>query len=99
MNGQLRRAYTLDRWLRAKRRIFAKDAAVELGVDERTVRRDLKEVLAGEWGLTVRYDRSRREWYYDGAAAPVPPMVVGEADRLALLLSLRSAEQYRGTPM
>jgi predicted DNA-binding transcriptional regulator YafY len=96
---QMQRALALDRWLRARRRITAKQAAADLGVDERTIRRDLKQVLGGEWNLPVRYDRSRREWYYDGEAAPLPATVVSESDRFALLLSLQSAEQYRGTPV
>ena len=57
MKDQLQRVLTLDRWLRARRRIVAKDAAAELGVVVRTNRRDLKEVRAGQWRLPVRYDR------------------------------------------
>ena len=99
MNEQMQRVLTLDRWLRQGRRVVAKKAANELGVDERTIRRDLKEVMAGQWNLPVRFDRSRRVWYYDGEAAALPGTIVSATDRLALLLSLRSIEQYRGTPL
>jgi proteasome accessory factor B len=99
MNSQMKRALTLDRWLRSQRRVRAKDAAVEFGVDERTIRRDLKEVLAGQWKLPVRYDRRQREWYYEGQVSPLPATIICDADRFALLLSLQSAEQYRGTPI
>jgi predicted DNA-binding transcriptional regulator YafY len=99
MSSQMQRILTLDRWLRSQRRVRAKDAAAELGVDERTIRRDLKDVLTGQWKLPVRYDRSRREWYYEGPAAPLPATIVSDSDRFALLLSLQSIEQYRGTPI
>jgi len=97
MNTQMRRILTLDRWLRAGRHLVAKDAAAELGVDERTIRRDLKQVMAREWKLPVQYDRSQRVWFYSGEAAALPGTIVSNTDRLALLLSLRSVEQYRGT--
>ena len=99
MNSQMQRVLTLDRWLRQGRRVVARQAAAEMGVDERTIRRDLKQVMAGEWKLPVRYDRTRRAWYYDGEAATLPGTIVSAADRQALLLSLRSVEQYRGTPL
>jgi proteasome accessory factor B len=99
MNTQMRRILTLDRWLRQGRRVVAKQAAQELGVDERTIRRDLKQAMAREWKLPVRYDRSQRVWYYSGETAPLPGTIVSATDRLALLLSLRSVEQYRGTPL
>ncbi len=54
------RILALDRWLRDGRRVVAVEAAREFGVDERTIRRDLKEVLAGKHGLPVRYDRGQR---------------------------------------
>ncbi|HET6247023.1 MAG TPA: hypothetical protein VFE47_04930 [Tepidisphaeraceae bacterium] len=93
------RRLTLDRRLRAKRRVCAKVAADALGVDERTIRRDLKEVLRGEWHLPVEYDRHKREWFYSESAAPLPATVISDSDRFALLLSLQAAEQYRGTPL
>lgn len=99
MNAQTRRVLTLDRWLRQGRRVVAKQAATEMGVDERTIRRDLKQVMAGEWNLPVQYDRSQRAWYYAGDSAAIPGTIVSATDRLALLLSLRSVEQYRGTPL
>ncbi len=99
MKDQLQRVLTLDRWLWAGRRVVAKNAAAELGVDERTIRRDLKEVLAGQWRLPVRYDRAQRIWFYEGEAAPLPATLISESDRFALLLSLQSIEQYRGTPI
>lgn len=69
MKGRLQRIYTLDRWLRQGRRIVAKEVAVELGVDEKTIRRDLTEVLRDEWRLPLQYDRGERVWYYAGEAA------------------------------
>ena len=99
MNTQMRRILPLDRWLRQGRRLVAKAVAEELGVDERTIRRDLKEVMTGEWKLPIRYDRSQRVWYYDGEATALPGTIISSADRLALLLSLQSVEQYRGTPL
>jgi predicted DNA-binding transcriptional regulator YafY len=99
MNAQTRRIFTLDRWLRQGRRVVAKAAAQELGVDQRTIRRDLKEVMTRQWNLPVQYDRSQRVWYYTGDATALPGTIVSAVDRLALLLSLRSVEQYRGTPL
>jgi proteasome accessory factor B len=99
MNAQTRRILTLDRWFRQGRRVVAKQAADELGVDERTIRRDLKQVMAGEWNLPVQYDRSQRVWFYAGDTAALPGTIVSASDRLALLLSLRCVEQYRGTPV
>lgn len=89
----------LDRWLRSGRRVVAKEAARELGVDERTIRRDLKQVLADQYRLPVRYDRGQRVWYYEGEAATLPGTLVSTADRLALLIGLHAAEQFRGTPI
>jgi len=99
MTSQMQRILTLDRWLRQGRRVVAKDAAEELGVDERTIRRDLKEIMEGEWKLPIRYDRSQRVWFYDGDSTALPATIISSADRLALLLSLQSVEQYRGTPL
>lgn len=93
------RVVALDRWLRDGRRVVAVEAARELGVDERTIRRDLKEVLAGEYGLPVRYDRRDRVWYYEGEVASLPGTMVSTADRLALLIGLHAADQFRGTPI
>lgn len=99
MNVRMKRVLTLDRWLRQGRRVVAKDAAQELGVDERTIRRDLKEIMEGQWKLPIKYDRSQRVWFYDGDATALPATIISSADRLALLLSLQSVEQYRGTPI
>jgi predicted DNA-binding transcriptional regulator YafY len=96
---QQERIYTLDRWLREKRRIVAKTAAAELGVDEKTVRRDLTRVLRDRYRLPVAYDRAAKVWFYSSDAAPLPATLVSGADRLALLLSLQAAEQFRGTPI
>ena len=85
--------------LRAGRRIVAVEAARELGVNERTIRRDLKQIMIGQWRLPVRYDRRQRQWHYDGESAPLPATIISDSDRFALLLSLRSIEQYRGTPL
>lgn len=93
------RIFTLDRWLRSGRKVVATEAARELCVDERTIRRDLKQVLAGQYGLPVRYDRGQRVWYSDGDAATLPGTLVSTADRLALLIGLHAAEQFRGTPV
>ena len=43
--GQQDRLYTLDRRLRGRRRIVARAAAADLGVDENTIRSNLTEVL------------------------------------------------------
>jgi predicted DNA-binding transcriptional regulator YafY len=99
MATKKQRLITLDRWLRTRRRVVAKEAAKLLGVDERTIRRDLKQVLAGECNLPLKYDRRKREWYYDGEASPLPTTLISDTDRFALLLSLQSIEQYRGTPI
>ncbi len=99
MNAQTRRILTLDRWLRQGRRVVAKEAARELAVDERTIRRDLKQVMIGQWKLPVEYDRRQRIWFYAGETAALPGTIVSASDRFALLVSLRSAEQYRGTPL
>ena len=99
MKTQMQRILTLDRWLRSRRRVVAKEAATELGVDERTIRRDLIEVLGGQWKLPVRYDRRQRVWYYEGEPTALPATIVSDSDRFALLLSLQSIEQYRGTPI
>ena len=99
MNDQWQRVLTLDRWLRERRKVVAREAARELGVDERTIRRDLKEVLAGQCKLPIRYDRQQRVWSYEGTPAPLPATLISESDRFALLLSLQSVEQYRGTPI
>ena len=99
MNSQWRRILTLDRWLREGRRLVAKQAAKEMGVDERTIRRDLKEMTAGDFNLPVAYDRRERVWYYKTSPASLPATIVSESDRFALLLSLQSTEQYRGTPI
>ncbi len=93
------RILTLDRWLRGGRRVVAAEAAREFGVDERTVRRDLKEVLAGKYRLPVRYDRHQRAWYYEGEVTSLPGTMVSTADRLALLIGLHAAEQFKGTPV
>jgi proteasome accessory factor B len=95
----MQRILTLDRWLRQGRRVVAKDAAAELGVDERTIRRDLKQVLAGEWKLPIKYDRAERVWFYEGDATSLPATIISSADRQALLLSLQAVEQFRGTPI
>jgi predicted DNA-binding transcriptional regulator YafY len=99
MNPQWQRILTLDRWLRKRRQLVAKEAARQLGVDERTIRRDLKDVLGREWNLPIQYDRQRRVWFYAGTPASLPATIVSESDRFALLLSLQSIEQYRGTPI
>ena len=99
MNDQWQRILTLDRWLRERRKVVAKEAARELGVDERTIRRDLKEVLAGQCKLPIQYDRQQRVWSYEGTPAPLPATLISESDRFALPLSLQSVEQYRGTPI
>ena len=60
MNSQWRRIIILDRRLCAGRHIVAREFAREMGVDERTIRRDLKEMQFGEYHLPLAYDRRER---------------------------------------
>ena len=60
--------------------------------------------MKDQWQRIMTLDRWLRErrqrfWYYDGAPAPLAATVVSESDRFALLLSLQSIDQYRGTPI
>jgi predicted DNA-binding transcriptional regulator YafY len=95
----MQRILMLDRRLRAGRPVVAKTVAAELGVDEKTIRRDLTQVMRDQYRLPVVYDRTRREWSYGGPAEQLPATLVSSEDRLALLLSLQATEQFRGTPV
>ena len=99
MRDRQQRIFELDRRLRAGRPVVARSVAAELGVDEKTIRRDLTEVLRDQYRLPVAFDRRTRQWSYAGHAAPLPATLVSTADRLALLLSLQASEQFRGTPV
>jgi len=100
VNNQEKRILRLDAMLRDHEHLVANVVCSRLGVDERTIRRDLMQLR--KLGAPLRYERSRRMWYYEpGRPLPhlqkLPGFLATTTDRFALLLSLAAIEEFRGT--
>ena len=55
--------------------------------------------MRDHYRLPVKFDKTEGYWFYDGPAAELPAILISAGDRLAMLLSLQAAEQFRGIPV
>jgi len=64
----------------------------------RTVQRDIT-YLRYSLGAPIEYDRDRRGYYYTDPSWTLTEMKLTEAELFLLLVAVRMAEQFRGTPL
>ncbi len=95
---RLRRLQHIRDRLARGRPATCQDLAEELGVDRRTILRDL-EVLRQEYGAPVEYDRRRHTLVLTEPEWDLPRVRLSEGELLQLLLARQMAEAWRETPM
>lgn len=92
----LRRLFWYHHQLASGRPFTAVQAAGELEVSERTVRRDL--CYASTLGWDVTYDAGRRTWTSPDGQLPLPAIDLTEGEAVALLVADQALRAYAGTP-
>lgn len=70
--------------------------AAELEVAAKTVQRDL-EFMRDRLNLPVKYDFTRKGFFYDGEVSAFPTMQITEGELFALVVAEKALHQYRGT--
>ena len=70
--------------------------AEELGVDRRTIRRDLAE-MRDELRAPVEFNRERRGYWYSEPTYRLPAFVLAEGELISLFLAERMMREFRGT--
>jgi len=74
-----------------------KKFAVELGVSDRTIKRDI-EVLRTDYDAPINYDRSEKGFYLsENWEFSLPELTEGEV--LAILIATSILKQFKGTPL
>ena len=88
---------TIDRALRASAWPNTRTLAQEIGVNRRTIRRDI-DYLRDQLNAPIEFDVVRNGYHYteDTFRLPFPQLTQGEM--LALYLSKRMMRQFRGMP-
>lgn len=70
--------------------------AKRLGMARKTVQRDI-DFMRDRLGLPIDYDRERHGFFYFEEVRQFPTVQVSDGELVALLVSQKAAEQYRGT--
>lgn len=87
---------TLVAFLRGRRHATMREAAAELGVSVRTVRRDVAALRRR--GLDIDADRGRGGGMRFARFAPLPPLLLAEGEAVALWLAAQVARRVAGLP-
>ncbi len=69
----------------------------ELEVSAKTIQRDI-DFMRDHLGLPIEYDELKFGFYYTQPVTSFPSIEVSEGEIVALLVSQKALEQYRGTP-
>lgn len=93
----LERMMFIHETLRAGQYPTIAQLAVDLEVNERTVKRDLA-FLRDRLRLPIEFDRERRGYHYTRPVDTLPTLAVTEAEIFALLVAHKAVAQYHGTP-
>lgn len=91
------RMLALDRSIRAGEFPNARKLGDHLGVDPRTIHRDI-EFLRDRMGVPLEYDPVQHGYFYRDANYVLPAIPMTEGELVALFLAERALRQYRGTP-
>jgi predicted DNA-binding transcriptional regulator YafY len=93
----LRRLFWALSRLRTGRPLKATDVARELEVGLRTAYRDM-DFLRDSWAVPFDYDRHARTYRLTSPTIPLPSIVLGEGELVALFFAEKVLRQYNGTP-
>ena len=93
----IRRMWTIDRELRAKRFPTVDQLAQQLEVDAKTIRRDLS-TMELDFQAPVRFNHRRNGWEYSCDTYRLPAVVITEGELVAMFLAGQALQQAIGTP-
>jgi len=96
--GQRARPFKIDQLVRKGDYPSAPRMAKILGVDTRTVQRDI-EYMRLSLNAPLEYDQSRKGWYYTDPNFFLPTVALTDKDVFAIFVAQRAVEQYEGTPV
>lgn len=96
--SQYARLIELDRKIRDGDYPNCLTFAVDWGVSQKTIQRDI-DFLRDQCGAPIAYDRERKGFYYENNSWWLPSVTLNEGDLIGVLLAVRVAEQYRGSPI
>lgn len=93
----LLRMNQLHQWFKEKKRLTAIAMAMELEVDERTIKRDI-EYMRLHFKAPIEFDRRLGRYIYTEDFEFFPVSVMTEFELFALLIADKAIAQYRGSP-
>lgn len=93
----LYRMQRIHKWLKGRKYSTALEIAMELEVDERTVKRDI-EYMRDHFRAPIKFDWKRRGYFYTEDFEFFPVTVMSELELFALLIADKAIAQYRGNP-
>jgi predicted DNA-binding transcriptional regulator YafY len=93
----LARIMTIDKALRAGAWPNTRTLANEIGVDRRTIRRDI-DFLRYQLNAPIEFDSVRNGYHYTEPSYSLPFPQLTQGEMLSLYLSERMMRQFRGTP-
>lgn len=93
----LRRLWTIDRELRAKKYPTADRLAELTEVDAKTIRRDLNS-LRDDHQAPVAFNRGKRGWEYTCDTFRLPAVIITEGELVAMFLAGQTLRQSHGAP-
>jgi predicted DNA-binding transcriptional regulator YafY len=96
--SQFSRILALDQQIRTGKYPNCILFAEEWEVSQKTVQRDI-DFLRDQLGAPLEYSRERKGFFYSDANWFLPAMNLQEGDLVNLLIAVKAAEQYRGTPV
>ena len=94
----LRRLLNIDSEIRSGRMPNCSTLAQSEEVSRRTILRDI-DYLRDELGAPIEYDAAKKGFRYSSPDWFMPAMRMSEGELLGLLVGMKAAEMYRGTPM
>ena len=95
---QFARLLELDRRIRNGEYPNCLTFSEEWEVSQKTVQRDI-DFMRDQLGAPILYDRIKKGFYYANPNWFLPSLNITEGDLLALLIGVRAAEMYKGTPL
>lgn len=96
--GMLHRLRYIEQALRNDEPVHAQILAEQLGVDRRTIQRDL-ETLRDDFRAPIAYDARQRRLILTDPGWTLRPVSLTEAELLSLAFGAQIASEYRGTPI
>jgi len=96
--SQFSRILALDQQIRAGKYPNCILFSDEWEVSRKTVQRDI-DFLRDQLGAPIEYCRQRKGFFYSDKNWFIPALNLQEGDLVNLLIAVKAAEQYRGTPV